>query len=237
LLPFAVKGAIWYQGESNAGKPIEYRSLYAAMISDWRKRWGADLSFYCVQLAPWNPGDVDAENWAFLREAQAIASTKVKNAGVAVITDVGDKDDIHPQKKEPVGARLALLALANTYGKKIEFSGPAYKSVSIEGNKAVLNFDHVAGGLAASEFSMFGAENVGKDGKLVGFAVAGDDKVFHSASAEIVGDTVVVSCEQVSKPTAVRYGWKNFPSCNLVNKAGLPASPFRTDDWAPPGLK
>jgi sialate O-acetylesterase len=133
-----------------------------------------------------------------------------------------------------VGARLALLALANTYRQKVEFSGPAYKSMSLDGNKAVLSFDHVAGGLAAGQFSMVGADSVGKDGQLVGFAVAGEDKVFHPARATIVGETVVVSCDQVAKPAAVRYGWKNFPVVNLFNKAGLPASPFRTDNWAPP---
>jgi sialate O-acetylesterase len=237
LLPFAVRGAIWYQGESNAGQPIEYRTLYAQMITDWRKRWGHDLPFYCVQLAPFNAGNPDGENWAYLREAQAIASARVKNAGVAVITDAGDKDDIHPQKKEPAGARLALLALANVYGKKVEFSGPAYKAIKVDGNKAVLAFDHVDSGLTVGAFSMPGAEDVGKDGKLVGFTVAGEDKVFHPATAVIEGDTVVVTSDQVSKPVAVRYGWKNFPVCNLFNKAGLPASPFRTDDFPPPFKK
>ena len=237
LLPYAIKGAIWYQGESNAGRPIEYRTLYAAMISDWRKRWGNDFAFYCVQLAPFNAGNPEGDNWAFLREAQAIASEKVKNAGVAVITDAGDLADIHPQKKEPAGARLAYLALANTYGQKVESSGPAFKSMSVNGNKAVLSFDHLGGGLTLGEFSMDGAENVGKDGKLVGFAVAGEDKMFHPATAVIEGDTVVVSSDKVSKPVAVRYGWKNFPVCNLFNKAGLPASPFRTDKWDPPTLK
>jgi sialate O-acetylesterase len=238
LLPFAIKGAIWYQGESNAGRPIEYRTLYSAMIGDWRKRWGQDVPFYCVQLAPFgNNGNPDGENWAFLREAQAIASEKVKHAGVVVITDAGDLGDIHPQKKEPAGARLALLALAHDYGRQVESSGPAYKSFKVEGSKANVLFDHVAGGLTAAKFSMAGADDVGKDGKLVGFTVAGDDKVFHPATATIEGGTVVVTSDKVSKPVAVRYGWKNFPVANLVNKAGLPASPFRTDDWVPNGLK
>ena len=140
---------------------------------DWRKRWGSDFPFYCVQLAPFNAGNPDGENWAYLREAQAIASAKVKNAGVAVITDAGDLGDIHPQKKEPAGARLALLALANTYGQKVEFSGPAYKSMKVDGNKAVLTFDHVGDGLTVGQFAMAGAEDVGNDGKhLVGFTVA-----------------------------------------------------------------
>jgi sialate O-acetylesterase len=237
LLPYAIKGAIWYQGESNAGKPIEYRTLYAAMIADWRKRWGDDFPFYCVQLAPFNAGNPEADNWAFLREAQAIASEKVKHAGVAVITDAGHATDIHPQRKEPAGARLALLALANDYGQKVEFSGPAYKSLKVDGNKAAVSFDHVGGGLVAEKFTMEDGTSAGADGKLVGFAVAGEDKVFHPATATIEGDTVVVTSDNVSKPVAVRYGWKNLPVANLANKAGLPASPFRTDDWLPPNLK
>jgi sialate O-acetylesterase len=238
LLPYAIKGAIWYQGESNAGRPIEYRTLYAAMIADWRKRWGHDFPFYCVQLAPFGEqGKPDGENWAFLREAQAIASDKVKHAGVAVITDAGDLGDIHPQKKEPAGARLARLALAHDYGRNVEYSGPVHTSFKVEGDKVVVSFDHVGGGLTAESFSMAGADDVGKDGKLVGFTVAGEDKVFHPAMAKIEGDTVVVTSDKVSKPVAVRYGWKNFPVANLANKAGLPASPFRTDDWIPNGLK
>jgi sialate O-acetylesterase len=231
LLPFAVKGAIWYQGESNAGRPIEYRTLYAEMIKDWRKRWGHDFPFYCVQLAPWDPNKSKGDNWAYLREAQAIASNNVKNAGVAVITDAGDLTDIHPQKKEPAGARLALLALANTYGQKVEFSGPAYKSLKVDGNKAVVSFEHLGGGLTAGSFSMNGASDVGKDGKLVGFTLAGADMKFHPATAVIDGDTVVVTAENVDKPVAVRYGWVDFPVVNLFNKAGLPASPFRSDEF------
>ena len=223
LLPFAVKGAIWYQGESNAGRAIEYRTLFATMIEDWRKRWGSDLAFYAVQLAPFEAGNKDADSWAYLREAQAIATAKVKNAGVAVITDVGDLKDIHPQKKEPVGVRLSLLARAQTYGEKVVDSGPAYKSLAVDGDKAVLTFDHIGGGLVA------------EGGDLKGFTVAGEDKVFHPAKAVIVGDTVVVTSGDVAKPVAVRFGWKNFPELNFFNKAGLPASPFRTDTF--PGGK
>jgi sialate O-acetylesterase len=236
LLPYAIKGAIWYQGESNAGQPIEYRTLYADMITDWRKRWGHDFPFYCVQLAPFNSGNPNGANWPYLREAQAIASARVKNAGVAVITDAGHPTDIHPQRKEPAGARLALLALANVYGKKVEFSGPAYKAMKVDGNRAVLTFDHVGGGLTAAEFRMEDGTTA-PGSHLVGFTVAGEDKEFHPATAAIEGDTVVVTSDQVSKPAAVRYGWQNFPVCNLANKAGLPASPFRTDDWPPPFKK
>ena len=237
LLPFAIKGAIWYQGESNAGQPIEYRTLFAAMVQDWRKRWGHDFPFYAVQLAPFNAGNPNGENWAYLREAQQIAADKVKNAGVAVITDAGHATDIHPQRKEPVGARLARLALAHVYDKKVDFSGPTFKSLKVDGNKAIVSFDHVGGGLVAAEVKMEDNTAAGADGKLVGFTVAGEDKVFHPATATIEGETVVVTSDQVSKPVAVRYGWKNFPVINLANKAGLPASPFRTDDWVPPGLK
>lgn len=237
LLPFAIRGAIWYQGESNAGKPIEYRTLFADMIVDWRKRWGYDFPFYCVQLAPWHAGKVDGENWAYLREAQGIACDRVKNAGVAVITDVGDKDDIHPQKKEPVGGRLALLALAKTYGQRIEYSGPAYKSMRINGDRAILSFDHLGTGLSVGQFSMAGAPDVGNDGRLVGFTIAGEDKVFHPADALIEGNNVVVWSSSVARPSAVRYGWQNFPIANLVNRQGLPASPFRTDNFEPPFKK
>jgi sialate O-acetylesterase len=237
LLPYAVKGGIWYQGESNAGQPIEYRTLYADMIQDWRHRWGHDFPFYCVQLAPFNAGNPESDGWAFLREAQQIASDKIKHAGVAVITDAGHLTDIHPQRKEPAGHRLALLALAHDYGQKVEYSGPTYKSLKVDGNKAIVSLDHVGGGLVSADFRMEDNTTVGADGKLVGFAVAGEDRVFHKATAAIEGDTVVVTSDQVSKPVAVRYGWKNFPVCNLANKAGLPASPFRTDDWLPPGLK
>ena len=209
-------------------------ALFADMIKDWRKRWGHDFPFYCVQLAPWHAGDVNGQNWAYLREAQGIACDKVKNAGVAVITDLGDKLNIHPQKKEPVGGRLALLALAQTYGKPVEYSGPAYKSLKVEGNKAILSFDHAAGGLLVGHFSMPGAESVGKGNKLVGFTIAGEDKVFHPATATIEGETVAVWSDQVPKPVAVRFGWVDFPVDNLFNKAGLPASPFRTDKFAPP---
>lgn len=220
LIPFAFRGAIWYQGESNAGAPIEYRTLYAEMITDWRQKWKNDFPFYCVQLAPFNAGNPDGENWAYLREAQNIASAKVKNAGVAVITDAGDLNDIHPVKKEPCGVRLALLARNQVYGEKIVCSGPIYKELKIDGNKAILSFTSIGSGLVASD---------GKE--LTGFTIAGEDKVFHPATAKIEGDTVIVTCDKVTKPVAVRYGWKNFPVVNLANKEGLPASPFRTDDF------
>ena len=230
LLPYAIKGAIWYQGESNAGRAEQYRTLFADMIRCWRRDWGQnDLTFLAVQLAPWDknkkrtfeqiaeqPGDSD---WAELREAQLLATQVLPKVGMAVITDVGDKDDIHPTKKEPVGARLALAARSIAYGEKVEFAGPAYRSLEIKGDKAILHFDHVGKGLEARE------------GDLKGFAICGADQKFVWAKAEIVGNTVVVSSPEVAQPVAVRYGWADYPMVNLWNKNGLPASPFRTDDF------
>jgi len=157
-----------------------------------------------------------------LREAQ-LRTLSVLNTGMAVIIDIGDEKDIHPKNKQDVGKRLALWALGNSYGKKIVYSGPLYKSMKVDGNKVILSFEQVGGGLAAKG-----------DGQLKGFAVAGEDKKFVWADAKIDGDSVIVSSEQVAAPVAVRYAWADNPVCNLYNKEGLPASPFRTDDW--PGL-
>ena len=222
LIPYAIKGAIWYQGESNAGRHAQYAELKGLMIKNWRDDWKqGDFPFLFVQLAPFKPivkEPVDTD-WARLREAQ-VHTLKVKNTGMAVITDVGDERDIHPKRKEPAGARLALAALAIGYGEKIEYSGPMFDKLKIEGNKAILSFTHVGKGLEA------------KDGMLIGFTIAGEDKSFHNTVAEIKGDTVVVSCDSVQNPVAVRFGWADYPVVNLWNKDGLPASPFRTDDWA-----
>lgn len=232
LLPYGIAGAIWYQGESNAGRAWQYRSLFADMISDWRRAFGqGDFPFLAVQLAPWDknrkrsieditkePGESD---WAELREAQNHAARVLRNVGVAVITDVGDKDDIHPTQKQPVGARLALLALRINHNRRGPAQGPVYNSKSSADGKLILNFNEVAGGLK----SLNGAQ-------LTGFAIAGEDRKWHWAQAEIRGNhQVVVSCPDVPKPVAVRYGWSDFPVVNLANGAGLPASPFRTDDW------
>ena len=222
LLPYAVRGAIWYQGESNAGRAYQYRTLFQSMIKDWRTAWHQpEMPFLLVQLAPYTrirPEPVESD-WAELREAQLHTMETVKNTAMAVITDVGEEDNIHPRKKEPVGARLALAARALAYGEKIEYSGPVYKDMKVEGNKAVLHFTHGGKGLEA------------RDGPLEGFTVAGPDRKFHNARAEVKGDTVVVWSNEVDKPVAVRYGWANCPVVNLWNKDGLPASPFRTDDF------
>jgi sialate O-acetylesterase len=219
LLNYDVKGAIWYQGESNAGKAYEYRTLFTTMIKDWRKRFDTELPFMLVQLAPYKGGGSGVD-YAELRDAQLHAAKTLPKTGIAVITDVGNENDIHPKPKKPVGERLALAALGIEYGKKIEYYGPMLKDAKFSSGAATLTFDHVGGGLVA------------KDGDLVGFQVAGKDGKFAPAKAVIKGDTVVVSSEMVPEPTAVRYGWTNFakPTLNFFNKEGLPATPFRTDD-------
>jgi sialate O-acetylesterase len=225
LIPYAIKGAIWYQGESNAGKAYAYRKLFPTMIQNWRDDWKqGDFPFLFVQLAPYQKivSEPQESAWAELREAQLLTSLHCKNTGMAVITDVGDPNDVHPRKKEPVGARLALAALALAYGQKIEYSGPIYDKMEVKDGKAVLHFKHVGKGLEA------------KDGPLHGFTIASADHKFYNAQAEIQGDTVLVWCEKVQEPVAVRYGWANCPVVNLWNKDGLPASPFRTDDF--PGV-
>lgn len=223
LVPYAFQGAIWYQGESNAGRAHQYRTLFPAMIEDWREKWGKDFPFYWVQLANFRERlEAPAESdWAELREAQSM-TLKLPNTGEAVIIDIGEADDIHPRNKQDVGYRLAVNALANTYGQEVAPSGPRYAHMSVEGNAIRIGFEHIHGGLVAP------------GGEVRGFAIAGEDKQFVWAKATIDGDTIVVSADGVANPVSVRYGWANNPDCNLYNKAGLPASPFRTDDW--PGI-
>lgn len=223
IIPFAIRGAIWYQGESNAGGAWEYRTLFPAMIRDWRQAWGeGDLPFYFVQLAnftpaPEQPGESD---WAELRDAQFFTLRSLPATGMALAIDIGDAGDIHPKNKQEVGRRLSLWALSQVYGKQVECSGPLYTGAKIEDGSIRISFDHLGGGLVA------------QDGPLKRFAIAGEDRKWVWADAVIDGDTVVVSSPQVAKPLAVRYAWANNPDgCNLYNKAGLPASPFRTDDW------
>ena len=225
LLPFAIKGAIWYQGESNADRAYQYRRLLPAMIGDWRRLFTVgDFPFYIVQLAAFQATQPQPRenNWAELREAQALTARTVPHSGLAVAIDIGEASDIHPKNKAEVGRRLALCALAQTYGQKVEFSGPWYKSMKVDGHSVHLSFDHVDGGLEA------------KGPELKGFAVAGEDHKFVWANAVIDGKHVVVSAPGVGNPVAVRYAWDVNPVCNLYNQAGLPAVPFRTDDW--PGV-
>lgn len=230
LVPFAIKGAIWYQGESNAGRAEQYRDLFADMIRNWRADWDqGDFTFLPVQLAPWDRNkkrsleEITAtpveSDWAELREAQLLATQTLPKVGMAVITDVGEKDDIHPTKKEPVGARLALAAQGIAYGKKIEYSGPIYRKMTVKDGKVVLSFDHARSGLQA------------RGGELKGFAICGPDRNFKWADAWIEGNKVVVRNSTIPDPVAVRYGWSDYPVVNLFNKAGLPASPFRTDNF------
>jgi sialate O-acetylesterase len=219
LAPVALKGAIWYQGESNSDAPDLYRTLFPALIRDWRRTFGQPrMPFYFVQLAnftalqkaPVEPG------WAELREAQ-MQGLNEPNTGVALALDVGDADDIHPKNKQDVGKRLALVALAKTYGKSLDYSGPMFKSHQVEGSAIRVRFEH-AGGLKTTD-----------GGPVKGFAIAGATGPFVWADARIDGETVVVQSSQVPAPVKVRYGWANNPLVNLVNSAGLPASPFRTD--------
>ena len=235
VMPYAIRGAIWYQGESNAGRAYEYKTLFTTMITDWRKNRDRrseplfkdspypppDFPFYAVQLAPWHANDADGVTWPELREAQTLATKTLKNVGMAVTTDVGDLLDIHPKDKLTVGNRLAIAARAQTYGQKIAGSGPTYKEMQIDGQKITLSFDNVGGGL------------VKKYGAVNGFTICGEDRYFYPANAALMekDNTIVVYSDKVPKPVAVRFGWKNYPVLNLYNKDGLPAVPFRTDNF------
>ncbi|MBW3540286.1 MAG: sialate O-acetylesterase [Planctomycetes bacterium] len=223
LVPFAIRGAIWYQGESNRGEGLLYHHKMKALIRGWREIWDrGDFPFLFVQLAPFNYGGNQPHQLPEIWEAQLLTLRTVPNTGMAVTTDIGNVADIHPRNKQDVGLRLALWALAGTYGKKdVVYSGPLYKSMEIDGNKAVLHFEH-AKGLAAKD-----------DQPLTRFEIAGEDGKFVPAEAQIEGETVVVSSEQVAKPTAVRFAWSQDAEPNLVNAAGLPASPFRTNGPRP----
>lgn len=225
ILPMAIKGALWYQGESNAGRAYQYRKAFPLMIQDWRKRWGqGDFPFYFVQLATFKANNGTSENgstWAELREAQTM-TLSLPNTGMAVTTDIGDPNDIHPRNKQDVGKRLAALALNRTYKKTRLDQGPTFKSLRIEGNKAIVTFDNIGGGLVAKD----------KYGYVKGFEVAGDDQKFRFAKASIEGNTVVIYHDQIEKPVAVRFGWADDATDNnLFNAEGFPAAPFRTDTW------
>jgi sialate O-acetylesterase len=225
VLPFGIKGVIWYQGSSNASRAFQYRTLLPALINDWRARWDiGDFPFYIGQLYNFMPRlpEPKDDEWAELREAQSMTAKALPHSGIAVNIDIGEAGDIHPKNKQDVGRRLALIALAKDYGNKMEYSGPDYKAMAVDDGKIRLSFTHVDGGLEA------------KGGKLTSFAIAGADRKFVWADAVIKGDSVIVSSPSVPVPVAVRYAWASNPDCNLYNKVGLPASPFRTDDW--PGI-
>ena len=216
LRPFAIRGAIWYQGESNSSQPAAYEKLLPAMIADWRKAWGAELPFLFVQLAPYR------DTHLAFREAQLHILQKTPHTAMAVNTDVGDAGNIHPTRKRPVGERLALAARALSYGEEIEYSGPVFESMKIEGDRAVVSFTHAGTGLKATA------------GDLKGFSMAGENGKFLPAKVVIEGATVTVTCDKITKPTDIRYAWAMVPDANLFNHEGLPAVPFRTDTSAAP---
>jgi len=212
LQPFPIKGVIWYQGESNCDRGLQYRELFPLLIADWRRGWElGDFPFLFVQIAPskfWTPE---------IREAQLLTLPISRNTAMIGTADIGDPNDMHPAQKAPVGERLALAARALAYREAIEYSGPLFESLKVEKGSAVVSFTHTEGGLVAA------------GGELRGFVVAGADGKFFPANANIKGNAVVVSSEAVKAPAAVRYGWERAPDINLFNGKGLPASPFRTD--------
>jgi sialate O-acetylesterase len=225
IMPIAITGAIWYQGEQNSDRAYHYRKVLPAMITDWRSHFGqGDFPFYIVSLPGFmhrkdTPG---SDTWAELRESQAITARTVPHTCLAVTIDTGDPDNIHPTEKLPVGERLALCALAEHYGQKVVYSGPTLKSVERVPGALKLHFDHTDGGLVV------------KGDKLGEFSVAGDDQKWYWADAKIEGKTIIVSSKSVPNPKHVRYAWQSNPVATLFNGAGLPAVPFRTDQW--PGV-
>jgi sialate O-acetylesterase len=221
LEPYSIRGAIWYQGEGNTWRAYQYRYLLPALIQGWRKAWREeDFPFLIVQLP--NQGEspeLGDSIWAELREAQLLTSRAVRNTGLAVTIDAGEPKNLHPPRRKEVGERLALWALGTTYGQRIVYSGPLYKSMLVERSQLRIQFD------------LFGSSLVANGDVVKGFSIAGPDHKFHWAEARIDGDTVVVSSKDVPSPLSVRYDWANSPEGNLYNREGLPASPFRTDDW------
>jgi sialate O-acetylesterase len=246
IIPYAIQGVIWYQGEENTSRAYQYRTAFPLLISDWRKQWNqGDFQFYFCQLPNHRPkASIPGESgWAELREAQSLA-LKLPNTGQAVTIDIGESGDIHPRNKKDVGERLALIALAKDYGKAIPFSGPVYDSMKVESGKAILSFLHTEGGLAAKPLpekdlvKYLTNETAplvrnSPNSELEGFAICGEERKWVWADAMIQGQNVIVWSDKVPSPVAVRYAWADNPTCNLVNSAGLPASPFRTDDFPP----
>jgi sialate O-acetylesterase len=219
LVPYAIRGALWYQGEANSAptKAVVYHAQLSLLVTDWRARWGYEFPFAWAQLPNFDGGP--ARDWPLVREAM-LKTLALPKTGMGINIDIGEAKDIHPKNKQEVGRRLSLWALGTVYGKKVPAtSGPLPAGRKIRGSEVVLSFTHTDGGLVA------------KDGELKGFVIAGEDKQWKPATARIEGDKVIVSSSAVTKPAAARYAWENFPGCNLYNGAGLPATPFRTDDW------
>jgi sialate O-acetylesterase len=226
FVPFSIRGAIWHQGSGNAWRAYQYRTLLPTMISGWRDAWGqGDFPFLIVQLQKYQKRKALPSNnsWSELREAQLMTALNLPNTGLGVNVDIGNPANIHQKNKKDVANRLALWALGTTYGKDIIYSGPLYESMKVIDDKIKISFKHIGDGLIA----------IG-DSKLKGFEIAGEDRKFYWADADIENNTVVVCSKKVPKPVAVRYGWQANSDCNLYNSGNLPASPFRTDDW--PGL-
>jgi sialate O-acetylesterase len=227
VMPYTIRGVIWYQGETNAGRAYQYREMFPLMISTWREAWGqGEFPFYWVQLADFmaERAEPAESGWAELREAQTMTQDRLPNTGQAVIIDLGEGADIHPRNKLEVARRLARWALARDYGRDIVCQSPRYESLETSGNTITVKFEDVDGGLRTVDTQ-----------EVRGFAIAGEDKKWVWAEAEIVApDAVAVSSKEVEKPVAVRYAWADNPVCNLYNQVGLPVTPFRTDDW--PGV-
>jgi sialate O-acetylesterase len=225
ILNYSIRGALWYQGESNAGRAFQYRKAFPLMIQDWRNHFKqGDFPFYFVQLASFNANNGDSNHgsgWAELREAQTM-TLSLPNTGMAVTTDIGEANDIHPRNKQDVGKRLAALALNRLYNSKMVDSGPTYKTMKVEGNTIRITFNNTGGGLLVKD----------KYGYLKGFEIAGTDQKFYYAKANLDGNDVVVSCNEVQQPVAVRFAWADNPEdANLFNREGFPAVPFRSDKW------
>ena len=223
LIPYAIQGAIWYQGESNAERAYQYRKLFPMLIENWRTKWGREFPFFWVQLANFKtaPTEPSESTWAELREAQTM-TLKLNNTGQALAIDLGEADDIHPKNKQDVASRLAFHALAKVYGFDIFCEAPLFDQMTIQGNKAIIQFKHTEGGLYADD----------RYGYLKGFTIAGKNKIFKWAQAQIKGSTIIVSHPDIDKPVAVRYAWADNPQdANLYNGSRLPACPFRTDDF------
>ncbi|TKG96920.1 sialate O-acetylesterase [Puteibacter caeruleilacunae] len=223
LIPYTLAGSIWYQGESNRVAPYTYTKLFSGLIDCWRQKWGSEFPFYYVQIAPFKYKEKNAG--VLIREAQMKAMT-VPNSGMVVVSDIGNINNIHPGNKQDVGKRLANWALAKTYNKTgITYCGPIYRDMEKEGKNIIIHFDYAESGLMM------------KGKELTHFEIAGDDKVFVAANAKIIGNTVKVWNKKVKQPVAVRFAWDNIAEPNLFNKAGLPASCFRTDNWHVPVIK